>query len=114
VSEVSVTPKEFLEEIVAKIEAKSESFAGISWILGYDFSASNDGIWHIIIEDGEVSGPFEGENSEATITTIGPFPLVVEESKKKFNPMTAMWNTGALRFHGDAMVAHRFNKLLAA
>lgn len=113
-SEVAVTPKEFLDEIVAKIEDKAESFAGISWILGYDFSASNDGVWHIIIEDGEVSGPFEGENPEATITTIGPFPLVLEESKKKFNPMTAMWNTGALRFHGDAMVAHRFNKMLTA
>jgi len=114
VSEATVTPKEFLEDIVARVAAKSELFAGINWVLGYDFTASNDGEWHIIIEDGEVSGPFEGENPESTLTTIGPFPLVVEESKKKFNPMTAMWNTGALRFHGDAMVAHRFNKLLTA
>jgi hypothetical protein len=113
VSEATVTPKEFLEEMVAKIEERAEAFAGINWILGYDFSASEDGHWSIVIEDGEVSGPFEGENGEATITTIGPFPLVLEESKKKFNPMTAMWNTGALRFHGDAMVAHRFAKLMA-
>jgi putative sterol carrier protein len=114
VSEAAVTPKEFLEEMVARIAAKAEAFAGINWVLGYDFSASGDGEWAIVIEDGEVTGPFEGENSEATITTIGPFPLFVEESKKKFNPMTAMWNTGALRFHGDAMVAHRFAKMLAA
>jgi putative sterol carrier protein len=114
VSEVTVIPKEFLEEIVAKIAAKSEAFAGINWIIGYDFTASNDGEWNIVIEDGEVSGPFEGENTEATITTIAPFPLFVEESKQKFNPMTAMWNTGKMRFHGDAMVAHRFNKLLTS
>ena len=113
-SETTVTPKEFLEEIVAKIASKPEAFAGISWVLGYDFTASNDGEWHIIIEDGEVSGPFEGENTESTITTIAPFPLFVEESKQKFNPMTAMWNTGKMRFHGDAMVAHRFNKLLTS
>ena len=56
-SEVTVTPKEFLEEMVAKIQARPEKFAGISWILGYDFSASDDGIWHIVIEDGEAPGP---------------------------------------------------------
>ena len=113
VGEVTVTPKEFLEELVAKIQARPEKFAGISWIFGYDFSASGDGIWHIVIEDGEARGPYEGEDSEAILTTICPFPLFVEQSKERFNPMTAMWNTGkAVRFHGDAMVANRFHKLL--
>ncbi len=112
-SETTVTPKEFLEEIVKKIEERAESFAGINWILGYDFTSSNDGEWHIIIEDGIAEGPIEGENPEAVITTIAPFPLFVEQSKQRFNPMTAMWNTGKVRFHGDAMVAHRFSKLLA-
>jgi hypothetical protein len=112
-SETTTTPKEFLEELVAKIQARPEKFAGINWILGYDFTASNDGIWHIIIEDGEVSGPFEGDHPEAVLNTIGPLPLIVEQSKQRFNPMTAMWNTGKLRFHGDAMVAHRFAKLLS-
>ena len=111
-SEVTVTPKKFLEELVAKIQARPDSFAGISWILGYDFSASADGIWHIVIEEGAAQGPFEGEHPEAILTTIAPFPLFVEQSKERFNPMTAMWNTGKMRFHGDAMVAHRFNKLL--
>jgi putative sterol carrier protein len=111
-SEIAVTPKHFLEEMVAKINGKAESFAGISWILGYDFTASDDGLWYIVLEDGEAQGPFEGENSEATITTSAPFEVFVEQSKEKFNPMTAMWNTGKMRYHGDAMVAHRFNKLL--
>jgi hypothetical protein len=114
VSEVTVTPKEFLEDLVARINDKSEKFSGMNIVLGYDFRASNDGEWYITIEDGEVAGPFEGENHEATITTIGPLAVVVEESKKKFNPMTAMWNTGALRFHGDAMALTRFNKALEA
>jgi hypothetical protein len=115
VSDITVTPKEFLEELVAKIQARPESFAGISWIFGYDFSASGDGIWHIVIEDGEARGPFEGEDPEAILTTIAPFPIFVEQSKERFNPMTAMWNTGkGVRFHGDAMVAHRFHKLLAS
>lgn len=112
-SETTTTPKEFLEGIVAKIQERADKFAGISWVLGYDFTASNDGEWHIVIEDGEASGPFEGENPEAVITTIGPLDLIVEQSKQRFNPMTAMWNTGKLRFHGDAMVAHRFAKLLS-
>jgi hypothetical protein len=60
-----------------------------------------------------VSGPFEGDHPEAVLNTIGPLPLIVEQSKQRFNPMTAMWNTGKLRFHGDAMVAHRFAKLLS-
>ena len=111
-SETTVTPKEFLEEMVQKIEAKADEFAGINWVLGFDFTSSDDGIWHIIIEDGKPSGPFEGEYPEAVLTTISKFPLFVEESKQRFNPMTAMWNTGKMRFHGDAMVAHRFNKLL--
>ena len=112
-SEVTVTPKEFLEEIVAKIKARPETFAGINWILGYDFSGSGDGIWHIVIEDGEAKGPFEGEDPETVLTTIAPFPLFVEQSKQPFNPMTAMWNTGkVVRYHGDALVAHRFNKML--
>ena len=110
--DTEITPRAFLEGVVAKIQEKSEAFAGISWVMGWDFSSSNDGHWYIVIEDGEPSGPFEGENEEATLTTIGPFPTVHEESKKKFNPMTAMWNTGVLRFHGDAMVANRFNKIL--
>ena len=113
-SDTVATPKQFLEDMVAKIQDKADKFEGINWILGYDFSASNDGIWHIVIEDGIAQGPFEGEHPEATITTIAPFPLFVEESKQRFNPMTAMWNTGKVRFHGDAMVAHRFNKLLNA
>ena len=112
-SEAAVTAKEFLEQLVSKIQGRSDKFAGINWVLGYDFSASNDGIWHIIIEDGEVSGPFEGENSEAVITTIGPLELIIAQSKERFNPMTAMWNTGKLRFHGDAMVAHRFAKMMS-
>ena len=111
-NEVEVTPKQFLEGLIGRIQEKSEAFAGINWVLGWDLSASDDGHWYIVIEDGEVSGPFEGENEEATLTTIGSFPTVYEESKKKFNPMTAMWNTGVLRFHGDAMVANRFNKIL--
>ncbi len=111
-SETTATPKEFLAELVAQIEAKSENFEGVSWVFGYDFSASDDGIWHIIIEDGIPSGPFEGEYPEAILTTIAPFPLFVEQSKERFNPMTAMWNTGKMRFHGDAMVATKFNKLL--
>ncbi len=112
-SEVTTTAKEFLEGLVQKINERKEKFQGINWIIGYDFTASNDGIWHIVIEDGEVSGPFEGEHPETIITTIGPLPLVVEQSKQRFNPMTAMWNTGKLRFHGDAMTAHRLAKLLA-
>ena len=113
-SEVTATtPKGFLEELVRKIEERREKFEGVNWILGYDFSASNDGVWHIVIEDGQPSGPFEGEHPEAVITTIAPFALFVEQSKQRFNPMTAMWNTGKVRFHGDAMVAHRFAKLLA-
>ncbi|HEX8924284.1 MAG TPA: SCP2 sterol-binding domain-containing protein [Terriglobales bacterium] len=112
-SETTMSAQEFLTDIVKKIESRSEKFAGINWVLGYDFSASNDGIWHIVIEDGQASGPFEGENPECIITTIGPLPLVIEESKHRFNPMTAMWNTGKLRFHGDAMTAHKFAKLLA-
>jgi hypothetical protein len=112
VSEAEVTPKEFLEGIIARIQEKSEAFAGINWVMGWDFSLSNDGHWYIVIEDGEPTGPFEGKNEEATLTTIGPFPKVYEESKKIFNPMTAMWNTGVLRYHGDAMVANRFHKIL--
>jgi hypothetical protein len=111
-SEATVTPNEFLAEMVKQIEAKAENFEGVSWVLGYDFSASNDGVWHIVIEDGIPSGPFEGEDSEAVLTTVAPFPVFVEQSKERFNPMTAMWNTGKMRFHGDAMVAHRFNKML--
>ena len=110
----TVTASSFLEEIVAKIAAKPENFAGINWVLGYDFTASNDGQWHIVIEDGLPSGPFEGENTEAILTTIAPLQVCVEQSKERFNPMTAMWNTGKVRFHGDAMVAHRFHKLLGA
>jgi hypothetical protein len=113
-SETTVSPKGFLKELVGKIEAKSQNFEGINWVLAYDFTSSNDGIWHIVIEDGIPSGPFEGENSEAILTTIAPFPLFVEQSKERFNPMTAMWNTGKMRFHGDAMVANRFHKLLAS
>jgi hypothetical protein len=112
-SEATTTPKEFLDELVGRIKERAEKFAGINWVLGYDFSASNDGVWHIIIEDGEVSGPFEGDHPEAVITTIGPLDLIVEQSRQRFNPMTAMWNTGKLRFHGEAMVAHRFAKLLS-
>lgn len=111
-SESTVTPQEFLTEMVAEINRKSEAFAGINWVLGYDFRASKDGEWHIIIEDGAASGPFEGENFETVLTTIAPFPLFVEELKKPFIPLMAMWNTGAMRYHGDAMVAHRFNKML--
>lgn len=111
-SGTTVTAKAFLEELVKKIEAKSQNFDGINWVLGYDFTASNDGVWHIVIEDGVPSGPFEGENAEAILTTTAPFPLFVEQSKQRFNPMTAMWNTGKMRFHGDAMVAHRFHKML--
>lgn len=112
-SEAAVSPKQFLAGLVEKIEAKSESFAGINWVLAYDFSASNDGEWHIVIEDGAPSGPFEGEHPEAVITTIAPFPVFVEEESRPFNPMTAMWNTAKVRYHGDAMVAHRFHKMLA-
>jgi len=112
-SDNTVTPQEFLADLVKKIEAKPENFAGISWILGYDFTASNDGMWHIIIDEGQPSGPFEGEDPEAILTTIARFPTFVEVEQQPFNPMTAMWNTGkGIRFHGDAMVAHRFHKLL--
>lgn len=112
-SENAISANEFLAGIVEKIAERPDKFASVNWVLGYDFTASNDGVWHIVIEDGEPSGPFEGEHPETAITTIGPLPLVVEQSKQRFNPMTAMWNTGKLRFHGDAMVAHRFAKLMA-
>ena len=112
-AEVITSAKEFLEGIVRKIEERKEQFAGINWVFTYDFTASNDGIWHIVIEDGEPSGPFEGDHPESLMTTIGPLPLVVEESKKRFNAMTAMWNTGKLRFHGDTMTFHRFAKMLS-
>ena len=111
-SENKVGPREFLTKLVGKIEEKSDNFAGVNWVLGYDFEASNDGVWHIVIEDGAPSGPFEGENPEAAITTIAPFSVFVEEESRPFNPMTAMWNTSKVHYHGDAMVAHRFHKLL--
>jgi len=109
-----LTPKEFLTGLVQQVDARADAFEGVNWILGYDFAASNDGVWHIVIEDGKPFGPFEGENPEATITTLARFPTFVEGSRERFDPMKAMWNTGKVRFHGDAMVAHRFNKLLKA
>jgi len=111
-SESAVTAKECLEGIVERIQARIDKFAGVNWVLGYDFSASNDGIWHIVIDDGLVEGPLEGEHEGATITTVAPLETFLEQQKHKFNPMTAMWNTGKVRFHGDAMAAHRFNLLL--
>ena len=106
------TPQAYLTAEVAKVNERAAAFAGITWTMGYDFTADGQGQWHYKIVDGVAQPVQEGEAPDTTVTVVGKFTTFFDCMTGKASIAVALM-TGKLKSKGDNKVGQRFAKLMA-
>jgi len=106
------TPQAYLAAEVARVNERAAAFAGITWTMGYDFTADGNGQWHYQIVDGVAQPVQEGADPATTVTVVGKFTTFFDCMTGK-SSIAVAFMTGKLKSKGDNKVGQRFAKLMA-
>jgi len=105
------TPQAYLAAEVARVNERAAAFAGITWTMGYDFTADGQGQWHYRIVDGVAQPVQEGEVENPTVTVSGKYSTFFDVMSGKSNVAVA-FITGKLKSKGDNKAGQKFAKLM--
>ncbi len=112
-SEIAMTPKEFMEESASRMLANKDLMTGVNVKFQYDFTQDNCGKWYIEIIDGLAHPPVEGEIENPTSTFICKYETLynVMITGKVNGAVAAM--TGKLKTKGDSSYGLKLGKWCA-
>lgn len=108
-----MTPREYFDSLVATIKERSDDFEGVNWVLGYDFSGDDNGIWSIAIQDGKPQPVVEGAiPAGSDFTSKIKFADFLKIQSEELDAEEAL-KQGIMSFEGDPRVMLRLMYLLA-
>ena len=106
------TPQEFLGATVARVNERADKFAGVNWIMGYDFTADEQGLWFFEIVDGVAQPIQAGVSAQATVTVSGKYAAFFDAMTGKGGGAPVAFMTGKLKSKGDNVAGQKFAKMM--